>query len=137
MYCTYCAATLSDQLEICPTCGVRNFTVHNHCHNCGSDTNAIQEMCTTCGIILKNTRKSTENFHPMIPTLLTLLIPGVGQIINKQVGKGFLLLIIFALSVFIPFGIGLVIVGLLIIIDAYLVGKKHYEGKLVGKWQFF
>lgn len=135
MFCTYCASNLSEHAEICTNCGVRKFKVYNYCHNCGNELNALQEMCTSCGIILKNSSKGT---HPLVPTLLTFLIPGVGQIINNQMGKGFLCLFISIIFIiFIPFPIGFIMVGIPILIDAYLIGKKIYERKAVGKWEFF
>jgi len=135
MFCTYCASNLSEQAEICPNCGVRKFKVHNYCHNCGNELNALQEMCTSCGIILKKSPKGT---HPLVPGLLTFLIPGVGQIINNQMGKGFLCIFISTIIIFfIPFPLGFIFVGLPILIDAYLIGKKNNEGKAVGKWEFF
>jgi len=136
MFCTYCASNLSEHAEICLNCGVRKFKVHNYCHNCGNELNSFQDMCTSCGIIL---RKSPKGTHPLAPALLTFLIPGVGQIINDQVWKGFLCLFIFMTSVLIfnNLLIPYIIVGLPILIDAYLIGKKCYEGKEVEKWEFF
>ncbi|MGE7944861.1 zinc ribbon domain-containing protein [Lysinibacillus xylanilyticus] len=137
MFCTYCGSNLSEHAEICLNCGVRNFKVLNYCHNCGNELNPIQDMCTSCGIILRKPPKGT---NPLAPALLTFLIPGVGQIINNQVGKGFLCLFIFIMIgvfIFDNLIIGFIIVGLPILIDAYLIGKKCYEGKAVGKWEFF
>ncbi|WP_068982771.1 MULTISPECIES: hypothetical protein [Lysinibacillus] len=137
MFCTYCASNLSEHAEICHKCGVRNFKVLNYCHNCGNEINPFQDMCTSCGIILRKPPKGT---HPLAPALLTFLLPGVGQIINNQVGKGFLCLFIFIMIgvfIFDNLIIGFIIVGLPILIDAYLIGKKCYEGKAVGKWEFF
>ncbi len=136
MFCTYCASNLSEHAEICPNCGVRKFKVHNYCQNCGHEINSFQDMCTSCGTILK---KSSNGTHPLAPALLTFLIPGVGQMINDQVAKGFLCLIIFIIAGLILNNllIGFIIVGLPILIDAYVIGKKCYERKAVGKWEFF
>ena len=133
MYCTYCASDISEHAEICPNCGVRKFTVHNYCHSCGSETRSVQDMCTSCGIILK----APKGLHPLVPTLLTCICPGVGQIINNQLGKGILCIILFVISIFIPYMVGIFTVGILLLIDAYLIGKKQYEGKVVGKWEIF
>ncbi len=136
MFCTNCASNLSEHAEICPNCGVRKFKVHNYCHNCGDEISTIQDMCTLCGIILRKSSKG-KGTHPLVPALLTFLIPGVGQIINNQLGKGILCIILFIISVFIPYLVGVFTVGLLILIDAYLIGKKQYEGKVVGDWEIF
>jgi hypothetical protein len=74
---------------------------------------------------------------PLSPHLawLTLLIPGLPQLIFGQVGKGIVIFIV--ACVLLPTGIGPLLVALVALIDAYLVGRALQSGKAISKWQFF
>ena len=65
---------------------------------------------------------------PSLALILSLLIPGVGQMYNGEVGKGFFLLLIYLFSyVCIAIGIGVVMVPAVWIwgmIDAYKVAQQ-------------
>jgi hypothetical protein len=74
---------------------------------------------------------------PLSPHLawLTLLIPGLPQLIFGQIGKGILIFIV--TCVLLPTGLGPLLVALIALIDAYLVGRALQSGKALSKWQFF
>ena len=77
---------------------------------------------------------STPPKSAILAAVISLLIPGVGQIYLGQTTKG---LIILAASILLSWiGIGFVI-WIAGIVDAYLIGQKLEQGQSVGDMQFF
>lgn len=81
---------------------------------------------------------------PILMAVLSFFIPWLGQILIGQVTKGIVMLlvtpILFALFVIVTLGMGLVVlpfVGLIAVIDAYLLAKKLKDGQAIGNWEFF
>lgn len=69
---------------------------------------------------------------PILAALLSLVLPGVGQIMAGQAAKGAVMLVIAVLTC--AFG-GLF--NLLAAVDAYLIAQRKKRGEVVGDWQFF
>ncbi len=69
--------------------------------------------------------------NPTLAAILSLIVAGLGQIYNGQVGKGVIFMIIQlingALTVVLIGWILLPIVGLLAMIDAYMTAKRNNE----------
>ena len=64
--------------------------------------------------------------------VISLFVPGVGQIISGQVAKGAVILIAAVLFC----GLG-GILNVVAAIDAYLIAQKQEKGQTVGDWDFF
>lgn len=69
--------------------------------------------------------------------LINLLLTGAGQMYNKQVAKGFALLLAAVGISIITNGIGGIGVLIFCMVDAGKVGARLNRGEAVGKWQFF
>jgi len=67
--------------------------------------------------------------NPILAAILSLIVAGLGQIYNGQVGKGVIFMIIQlingALTVVLIGWILLPIVGLLAVIDAYMTAERY------------
>ena len=96
------------------------------CSNCGAEIDKNAEICPKCGVRIE-APPTTKN--PLLAAILSFLCAGLGQIYNKEIGKGiifisieFISLIIMAIApllllLFIPFWI-------YAIFDAYKVAEK-------------
>lgn len=75
-----------------------------------------------------------------VPAILSFFIPGGGQIMNGQVGKGVLLLLAtaFALSMLhlSAWGLAMVVGRVLVAVDAYRIAEKRREGRTVREWEW-
>jgi len=95
----------------------------NHCSKrvcllCQGEFKA-EIYCRNC-LATKNTAKKEAEHSPALAATLSLIMPGLGQFYNGQVGKGILVFLTFCLIF--PWIIG--------IIDAYNTAKKIKEGKI-------
>ena len=73
--------------------------------------------------------------QPWVPTVVNLFcLCGIGQLLNGQVGKGVVILIVHLILSAIGFPFPTWIIAPL---DAYLIAKKRRGGKWVGKWEWF
>jgi TM2 domain-containing membrane protein YozV len=76
--------------------------------------------------------------QPIVAALLSLLVLfGLGQMINGQVGKGLLLLGLQLILAIITCGISVIPGYIVIGIDAYKCAQALQEGRTIGKWSFF
>ena len=140
MHCTNCSEQIANQAEICPKCGVRTFTVKNYCHGCGNSVNENQELCVSCGITLKVNKPAAMNNSsesPVLMSILSFFIVGLGQLIMGQTVKGIAMFVGAIVISVVTFGFGSVIVLAVSVIDAVLIAKKKQSGKVVGDWEFF
>ncbi|MBB6052327.1 zinc ribbon domain-containing protein [Armatimonas rosea] len=75
--------------------------------------------------------------NPTVHAILSFLFPGVGQLLNGQVGKGILLILAAFVAVTLlrlePFGILMLILRAGIGMDAYKIGEKRRNGQKVGE----
>ena len=107
-----------------------------YCSNCGKKIDAKAEICPKCGVRVAEPKEKgvKEVKSSGLAAVLSVLLPGLGQIYNGQIGKGILfmvLLVVFALMVFIIIGIPLLIAFWIYnIYDAYDTAKKINEGKM-------
>lgn len=69
---------------------------------------------------------------PLLCALLSLFLPGAGQILAGQLAKGIVMLL---LAFFTVGFCGLL--NLLAAADAWLVAKRRHRGEKLGEWQFF
>lgn len=78
-----------------------------------------------------------REINPTVHAILAFLFPGVGQLLNGQVGKGILLILAAFVAVSLlklqPFGLELLIARVLIGLDAYKIGEKRRNGQKVGE----
>ncbi len=101
------------------------------CRNCGSELkNNDAGICPSCGMRLQEpgTAMPEQKKNPVIAALCSFFIPGLGQVYNGEVGKGFAILIgtlIGAVFLLIP-GIIVWIIG---IYDAYKTAGTINSGK--------
>lgn len=75
--------------------------------------------------------------NPTVHAILSFLFPGVGQLLNGQVGKGMMLILAAFVAVSLmhlpAFGLELLIARVLIGLDAYRIGEKRRNGQKVGE----
>jgi TM2 domain-containing membrane protein YozV len=77
-FCNYCGERIASRAEICPKCGVR------------------QDSTTKISYVGQLSSADTGAKNPLLAAILSLLIPGLGQIYNGEWVKG---LIFFSISV--------------------------------------
>ena len=110
VFCRNCGAVISREAEICPACGVRQRDPPTS----GLDS-AVEQL--------------TEGGNPFVAAVLSALFPGLGQIYNRELEKGLLVIVASFLALFsILVGIGLLLypaVWLYAIYDAYTVADRQ------------
>jgi len=104
-----------DALSKCIACGSAI------CNDCRITANN-EDYCKRC-ISGKVEGASKQERSPILASILSFVIAGLGQIYNGQVGKGVLILLTSWLII--PWIYG--------IVDAYLIAKKINEGKIQAK----
>ena len=105
----------ADAVATCIHCG------QSICSDCQVQLKG-ENYCKDCSLVKAGQAKKA-NHSVALAAILSFLIPGLGQIYNGQVRKGFL--IFFTAWLVIPWVIG--------IIDAYSVAKKISQGTLEAK----
>lgn len=96
------------------------------CSNCGAEIDKNAEICPKCGVRIK-APPSTKN--PVLAAILSFLCAGLGQIYNREIGKGIIFISIELISLIIM-GIAPLLLLLFIpfwfyaIYDAYKVANK-------------
>ena len=111
-YCRNCAAVISEAAEICPECGVRQHAPPR----------------TTTDRTIENV---LEGRNPFVAALASLLVPGLGQAYNREIGKAIFFFVAFglsALSLVVLIGFVLVpAVWIYSIYDAFVVAQRRAE----------
>ena len=110
VYCRHCGEVISAQAEICPECGVRQRD---------PPTSSLDSLLD----------EVTEGGNPFVAALASALLPGLGQLYNRELTKG---LVVFAAAIFAAFSMA-VFVGFLLypavwiyaIYDAYRVAERQ------------
>jgi TM2 domain-containing membrane protein YozV len=72
-----------------------------------------------------------------LAVLLSILVPGLGQIYNGQTVKGIVLLLLAVVGGSITCGIAYFPVWVIAVVDAALIADKINRGIHVGEWDFF
>lgn len=102
------------------------------CKYCGEKIDAEAEICPKCGVRLK---KPVSEKNPAIALILSLIIPGIGQLYNGQSRKCITLIIAAVISFFlIAIYIGFLFYFLVWIYgmyDAYKSAKAINKGELL------
>ena len=110
VFCRDCGAVISRKAEICPECGVRQRDPPS------SGLNGAVEQLTGGG-------------NPFVAAVLSALFPGLGQIYNRELEKGLIVIVGSFLAMFsILVGVGLLLypaVWLYAIYDAYTVADRQ------------
>jgi TM2 domain-containing membrane protein YozV len=110
VFCRDCGAIISEDAEICPECGVRQRDPPS------SGLDSVVEQLT-------------EGGNPFVAAFLSALFPGLGQIYNRELEKGLIVIVGSFLALFsIVVGIGLLLyplVWLYAIYDAYTVADRQ------------
>ena len=74
---------------------------------------------------------------PILACILSLLLVGLGQMYLGQIAKGLVILAGSVTIAVITFGLSIIPIYLIVMVDAYNIGKKLESGKSVGKWEWF
>jgi len=110
VYCRDCGSTISERAEICPDCGVRQH----------APPDATSDLL--------------EGGNPVLAALLSALLPGLGQIYNRELERGLAFVVASMVSAFlVVFVIGIVIyplVWVFAIYDAYSRAEQAYRDRV-------
>lgn len=101
--------------------GVCNYCGKSICSDCLVQAQG-ENYCKEC-IVAKMGKEKKAEHSPSLAAILSLIIGGLGQVYNGQIGKG--ILIFLTSWLVIPWIIG--------IIDAYKTAKKIKEGEIILK----
>lgn len=69
--------------------------------------------------------------------VIALFLNGGGQFVNKQTGKGWVILLLAVLLGSATYGIGWLVVSIFGLADAICIAQKLNRGEAVRKWQWF
>jgi TM2 domain-containing membrane protein YozV len=151
MFCRNGGKQVNEKAIACVACGVHPLGSNNFCQNCGAETNAAAVMCVKCGVSLQAaTATAQQSGAVILPSnppkdvvlmcVLSVLLPGLGQIVLGQVGKGIVLLAGPIAFYLITCGFGFLlapVVWIVAAVDAYKIANKLRGGKPVRRWEFF
>ncbi|WP_254544340.1 double zinc ribbon domain-containing protein [Halomarina pelagica] len=146
-YCRSCGTELATEAEVCVECGVNVRTDDvgtptAYCRDCGEEIKAAAEICPHCGVrqrrapttssdLVSDVERAVKENRALVAAVASFLWPGVGQLVNGEVVKGLVLLVLFPVAAFtIVFGIGFVLapaVWLYAVYDAYTTGERLQE----------
>ena len=129
-FCVKCGNALEDSNTICPQCGKRVVQAASSASSNGAAASG--------GVVTPSQLK----VPPVVAALLSVLLVGLGQMLNGQVPKGLAML---GASLAIGLILTLTVVGVVLVpavwvvsaIDAYRCAKKLESGLCIGKWSFF
>ena len=68
---------------------------------------------------------------------LSMVLTGVGQLMNGQVGKGLLVLTVHWTLALVTCGSSMLVTAFLAALDSWLVGRKLQQGRAVSRWEWF
>lgn len=109
VYCRDCGSVISERAEICPECGVRQ-------HDPPSGASDV-----------------LEGGNPVLAALLSAVLPGLGQIYNRELERGLAFVVASVVSgVLVAFVVGLLLyplVWVFAIYDAYTRAEQAYRDR--------
>ena len=105
-----------------------------YCPDCGAElVNPDAEICPNCGGRLKPVPATEQKKNPVIALILSIIVTGLGQIYNDQLGKGilyFVIALICGLLIMVLIGIILFPIWWIIgIVDAYKTAELINQDK--------
>lgn len=106
------------------------------CPACLETVPSAAAKCRHCGTRLRASYVPEVN-APGLFAIASLLITGLGQMLLGQVGKGLLLLGLAIACGAMTFGISLLIIMPIAVIDAYRVAVAIRNGRRVRPWEWF
>jgi len=112
VFCRNCGAVISEAAEICPDCGVRQRD---------PPESAVDKLVA----------ELTEGGNPFVAAGLSVLLPGLGQLYNRELQKGILVIaasLLAAASAIVVIGFVLYpAVWIYAIYDAYVVADRQSD----------
>ena len=136
-------------MKICPKCSTENDEENKYCTSCASPLKEVsseekysvtpsyssQSLRDEDSYISKTETKGKK--EPLIMGLLSLFIPGLGQMLIGQMAKGAGILVGTVILTCITGGFLWLPIGLFSAIDSYKLTEKINEGNTPGEMEFF
>jgi TM2 domain-containing membrane protein YozV len=124
--------------------------VSKFCSKCGSQLGDEDRFCAVCGSPQNGPAAGAAfagagdavtpdklRVSPGAAAVLSLLVAGLGQMLNGQLPKGLCILAAGLVLGGSTFGFGAPVIWVLSAVDAYLCAKKLAQGQSIGAWSFF
>ena len=125
-FCTNCGEPVSKQAFACTSCGAKPVGHKKFCKCCGVDLNPEQIICIKCGAGVGKTSGGSGSKNKFVAALLAFFLGflGVHWFYLGEEGWGVTYIFIWFLNVILAisldaFGLGLVILGIIILIDTF------------------
>ncbi len=156
-------ADFGKTLENCPACGAeinQGGVQFSFCTDCGTDlptiarpktkrvrkpdASGVRDVRTPVRQLAEVHRQAqqhqteqaqaeTSTGSPIVFALLSFLLPGLGQLLNRQVSKGILTMVGSFILPLLPFGaLAATVLRVLCAIDAYRIAERRKRGESVG-----
>lgn len=111
------------------------------CQHCGKKINKKAEICPKCGVRVKKPPIYTPKKSAGLAAILSLFIPGLGQIYNGQIVKGIIILFVDIILTITAFVLTAILIGIVLWLpvfiislyamwDAYETAKKINVGEI-------
>lgn len=165
-FCRNCGKQVNEGAAVCLNCGCQPNTGTAYCGNCGAELKPGQVVCLNCGVAINTASKPAGGTSPLnepvkeiasgpknagLAALFSCLLSGLGQLYLGQVTKGIVLLgacfvLNFIAAILDSLTLGIfailhfplaVIFWVVVMLDAYFIGKRIERGETVGEWKFF
>lgn len=110
----------------CATCGAWSSKDELNCQHCGARLGALAVAAPPGMLVGRPCR-------PLLAGILSLFVPGLGQIYVGQVGKGFLFLV-FMIGGFFTAGLSHLILAVYAAAEAFKLARMRNNGEAVTAW---
>ena len=142
MYCRNCGAVKNTDEGIpCSNCGAVGG--YKFCPHCGAVTPMGSKECPCCHEELHEIRGKGMIYPdkcrlgPYAAAIVSLVLPGLGQMINGQNIKGLVLFLVLILIVWLFGSPWSYVYALVAAADAYTCAKSLRSGQIISEWKFF
>ncbi len=130
MNCSECGKEIPEGSIFCSKCGVKlGDPQHSQSQKINSEEKGKEQFRTWGMVYPKNPPISPHN------ALLSMLVPGIGQIVFGQTLKGIMLIVLSFLGL--ATLLGYLVLAVITTIDAYKTGYLLASGRPVRKWAWF